>query len=124
MTTVKSIGVLSLGKMMGGLYALFGLLIGGFFALFGLLGLLGGLAASVESSDALGGVFASLVFGAGALLFFPVLYGLFGFLGGLLTALIYNLVAGLFGGVELELVDTAPVAFQPSQPSGGAPARS
>jgi hypothetical protein len=33
MTTVQSIGVLSLGKMMGGLYALFGLLFGALFAL-------------------------------------------------------------------------------------------
>lgn len=108
MTTVKRIGVLSLGKVMGGVYALFGVLIGGFFALFGLLGLLGGMAAAVESSEALGGAFASLVFGAGALIFFPLFYGFFGFVGGLLTALIYNLVAGLFGGVELELAGAPP----------------
>lgn len=112
MTTVKSIGVLSLGKMMGGLYALFGLLFG---ALFALMSLVGGLATAVGSDDALG-AFGGLFFGVGAIFFLPLFYGLMGFLGGLLTALIYNLVAGLFGGVQLELQDSSPASFQPSSP--------
>jgi hypothetical protein len=32
----------------------------------------------------------------------PILYGLLGLAGGALTAALYNLFAGLMGGVELE----------------------
>jgi hypothetical protein len=48
-------------------------------------------------------------FGAGigflAIIFFPVLYGFMGFVAGILSALIYNLVAKWVGGIEIELKD-------------------
>ncbi len=34
---------------------------------------------------------------------FPILYGLVGFISGGLTAIIYNLIVKLIGGIELEL---------------------
>ena len=33
---------------------------------------------------------------------FPVMYGIFGFLGGLIQALIYNLAARFVGGLRVE----------------------
>jgi len=41
------------------------------------------------------------------LIVFPVCYFIAGFIGGLLSAAIYNLVAGWIGGVEITL-DTTP----------------
>ncbi|HEX9670962.1 MAG TPA: hypothetical protein VGC93_15930 [Thermoanaerobaculia bacterium] len=100
MTILKRIGVLSCGKMMGALYALMGLIFG---AIFSLLSLVGGLAGLASGEDqAIFGV----LFGVGAIVILPILYGIFGFLGGLLTAFLYNVVAGIAGGVELQLQQT------------------
>jgi hypothetical protein len=45
------------------------------------------------------------MFGVGAIIFFPILYGVLGFIGSLIGAGIYNLLAAMVGGVEIELVD-------------------
>jgi hypothetical protein len=52
-------------------------------------------------SEGLGG-FGSLLFGVGAIVFLPVLYGVMGLVGGAIAAGLYNLVAGVIGGLELE----------------------
>ncbi|MDP9017939.1 MAG: hypothetical protein M3N19_06445 [Candidatus Eremiobacteraeota bacterium] len=41
--------------------------------------------------------------GFAGLLVFPIIYGVLGFISGLLSAFIYNLVAGWTGGVEITL---------------------
>jgi hypothetical protein len=41
--------------------------------------------------------------GFGAIIFFPVLYGLFGGIFAAIGAAIYNLVAGWVGGLEVEI---------------------
>lgn len=38
-------------------------------------------------------------------IFVPILYGAMGFIFGALGALVYNLVAGWTGGIEMELLD-------------------
>jgi hypothetical protein len=43
------------------------------------------------------------LFGVGAVILLPLFYGLMGFLMGMLTAALYNLIAGWLGGVELEV---------------------
>lgn len=95
---VKKIGVLSAGKVTGALYALVGLVFGAIFALFSLLGAAVGVASS-QSSDALVG----LLFGVGSVVFLPIFYGALGFVFGLLTALLYNLVARFVGGIQVEV---------------------
>jgi len=42
-------------------------------------------------------------FGVGALITFPLMYGLIGFVGGLLVAFLYNLVAQRMGGLQLDV---------------------
>ena len=99
---IRRIGVLSLAKVMGIIYAFFGLLFGLVFSLFALLGAaLGGLAA--ESGEEAAAAVFGLLFGVGAVIALPVLYGLLGFIGGLLTAALYNLAAKVMGGIELEM---------------------
>ncbi len=94
---LKRVGVLSCGKIMGLLYAGIGLIAGGIFALGSLVGGVAGLAAD----DGGGAVFA-LFFGVGAVIFLPVFYGVMGFISGVVSAFLYNLVAGWIGGIELE----------------------
>ncbi len=38
----------------------------------------------------------------------PIFYAVFGFIGGVIAAFVYNLVAGWTGGIEFTLVDVAP----------------
>lgn len=49
-----------------------------------------------------GGGIAPL-WGVAAVVFFPVLYGVGGFIATLITAWLYNVVAGAVGGLELDL---------------------
>ena len=43
------------------------------------------------------------LFGVGAVVAFPIFYGCLGFVGLLFAAWLYNLVAGVVGGVEVEI---------------------
>jgi hypothetical protein len=95
---LERIGVLSLGKISGAIYAALGLIVGAFFALFSIVGSGFAAAASQESSPLLG-----MLFGVGAIVLLPLFYGVLGFLMGLVTAAIYNVVARVIGGLELEL---------------------
>jgi hypothetical protein len=94
---LKSIGVLSCGKIMGAMYAAMGLILGGFMSL---ASMIGAAAGSQQEGGAVGAMFV----GVGAIVVFPVLYGIGGFLGGLFMSLIYNLIAGAVGGLELNIV--------------------
>ena len=96
---ISKIGALSLGKVMGLTYALLGLLIGGCFALISLAG--AGLASASDDGQ-IPAAFGAL-FGVGAVILFPILYGVMGFISGLIGALIYNVVAGMIGGIELDV---------------------
>jgi hypothetical protein len=92
---LKRVGAVSLAKVMGTLYVFVGLLIGGVFSLISLAG----LAAQQQEGPAVFG----FLFGAGAVIWIPVVYGLLGFIGALIMAGFYNLVAGMVGGVRLEI---------------------
>lgn len=99
---IKRIGALSLGKLMGLMYGGIGLLIGAIFGLFSLVGGMAGLAAQEGSEGAMGaGLMAGM--GVAAVVIFPLMYGLMGFIGGLISAVFYNLAARFVGGVELDL---------------------
>jgi hypothetical protein len=95
MIRIKKIGVLSLGKVFGILYALMGLIIG---AVITLISLFAAVAFSKYQSAGLGGLF----FGIGSVIILPIFYGVTGCIGGVITAFIYNLVASWVGGVEVE----------------------
>jgi hypothetical protein len=95
--TVNKIGVLSAGKVMACLYALLGLIVGGIFAFLALIG-----AAAGGPNEGV----ASLVMGLGSVIFLPIFYGVLGFLGVLLMAVVYNLVASVIGGLEIEMKPT------------------
>ena len=96
--TLKSVGVLSCAKVAGLLYGLMGLLFGALFSFLSVLGLAFGSA----QGDA-EGAFLGLVFGVGAVILLPIFYGVLGFIATAIGAALYNLIAKMAGGIELEL---------------------
>jgi hypothetical protein len=94
MVRIKRFGVLSVGKILGVLYAILGLIVGAMFSAIGLL--------AVVSSSSQGAGIVGLLFGVGAIIFFPILYGIMGFIFGLVMAFFYNLIASRIGGIEVE----------------------
>ena len=97
---LRSIGVLACGKVLGILYALMGLIVGLVFALFSMAG----VAANQQGGNV---AIPFMAFGAGMIVIFPVLYGVMGFIGGIIAAAIYNFIAATVGGLEFELEPTA-----------------
>jgi hypothetical protein len=93
---LRSIGVLSAGKVMGITYALLGLIPGVIIA----LAAMAGVAGNANQGDHSALPFLGM--GAFAVVFIPLLYGIGGFIGGIICAAVYNLVAGVVGGLELE----------------------
>jgi len=43
-----------------------------------------------------------MMFGVGAIIFLPIFYGVLGLVAGAIGAALYNLFAGMLGGIELE----------------------
>ncbi len=97
MHIIKSVGVLSVAKILGLLYGCMGLLIAPFFLMMGLMG-----SALGHQNSPLAGIFG-VGFGIGLAVLAPVLYGAMGFIMGALGALLYNLLANWVGGFELEM---------------------
>ena len=95
---LKRIGPLSCGKVMGVLYAAMGLVVGLIFTVASFFVSILGVAAS-DSPEPL----FAMLFGVGAVFVLPIFYGIMGFLGGLIGAALYNVVAGTVGGIEVEL---------------------
>jgi hypothetical protein len=88
--------------MLGVLYACMGLI---FLPFFALAGLAGAFAQQSQHTHAAGGpsaaIVTALMFGFG--IFMPVFYGVFGFIFGVISAAIYNLIARWIGGIEVEV---------------------
>lgn len=93
MHIVKSVGVLSVAKIMGLIYGCMGLLLAPLFLLIGLLGSFAG-----QQKTPFAGIF-----GVFAALLMPIFYGVMGFVTGVIGAFLYNLFSKLVGGFELEL---------------------
>ena len=90
---IKKINVLSVAKVACLLYALFGVTFGACVTLASLMGRPIFVAEDGTTNP---------LTGVGAIIFFPILYALGGFLSGLLTALFFNLASKWAGGLEIE----------------------
>lgn len=96
MQEVKKLGVLSVALMVGALYAVLGFIFGIIFAIVG--------AAAFGLIEGAGGY--GFLFGALAIVFFPIIYGILGFILGAICAFLYNVLAGWLGGIKVELVES------------------
>jgi hypothetical protein len=94
---VRRIAPMSAAKIEGTLMALMGLLIG---LMFTAIGSVASSLAPQASSSGLG--FMGAAFGVGAIIILPICYGVFGFIAGLIGAGLYNVLAGIVGGIEIE----------------------
>jgi hypothetical protein len=99
---IKRISPMSCAKVSGLLYALMGFIVGACVSLFAMV--LGGTLASqsAEMGETGGQLFGAL-FGIGAIVLLPLFYGVMGFVVGAVTSVIYNFVAGVTGGLEIEV---------------------
>lgn len=100
--TIKRIAPLQAGKMLGVLYTCLGLIFLPIFMLAAAAGVFAQHAQGTEASSAApAAAVASIMFGMGILM--PVIYGVMGFIIGVIGAAVYNLVARWIGGIELEV---------------------
>ncbi|MBS0630909.1 MAG: hypothetical protein JSS11_03275 [Verrucomicrobia bacterium] len=90
---IKRFAPLQLGLMLAVLYGLCGLIFAPIFVVVSTLGLKG-------TGQPATGLMAA---GLGVIVLLPVIYAAVGFVGGLLGALIYNMVARWVGGIEVEV---------------------
>ena len=89
MAQIKRFSIGQAAKFLGVLQLLFGLLFVPFFLFIGMM------APSDEGGFFFGGTMMAVAM--------PVLYGIFGIIGGAIGAALYNLVAGWVGGIEVEI---------------------
>lgn len=91
---IKRIDPVSAAKVAAVLYGGMGFIFGAFMAVMS-------LAASGAAAERPGPPFGAL-FGVGAVVVLPILYGGMGAVMSLIAAFLYNLVAGLIGGIRIE----------------------
>ncbi len=94
---LKRIGILSAAKVGALLYAGIGLIVGVFMSFFSMIGLF---------AAGHGGEFPSFLapfLGLGAVIMMPIFYGIMGFIVGAIGSALYDGIAMLTGGLELEL---------------------
>lgn len=92
---IKRLGPVSLAKIVGTLYVVLGLIVGGIFSLAALAG-----AIAFDQPDT--PAFFKLM-GVTAVFVFPIFYGCIGFFASLIAAWLYNILAGVVGGIEIEI---------------------
>jgi len=88
---VKRFNPVSVAKLSGIMYAIMGLILRTLFAAVSLIGL------------GMGILSPSGIFGGGAIIFLPLVYGIMGLVMGFIGAIIYNWVASKVGGIEIEI---------------------
>ena len=91
---IRRIGPLSLAKVSGVVYALMGFIFG---IIFSLVSMVGGAMMPRENGGMMG-----MIFGVGAIIALPIFYGILGFVMSFIGAVLYNVVAGWVGGIEIE----------------------
>jgi len=112
---VRRIGVLSLAKMQALLMFVIGLILG---VLYGVIFMIFGAAimASTRGQEgALGGGISTIVVGLVMMIGIPIFYGVLGFIVGLISGFVYNLAAGVVGGIKLDLEATT-TGYAPPPP--------
>jgi hypothetical protein len=99
---IKRISPFSCAKIAAALYAIAGLFLGGLFSLFSLAGGFASLAFATDPSRRTGVIpFAGV--GALAIVLFPILYSAIGFVGAFIGTWLYNLAAGVVGGIQIDV---------------------
>jgi hypothetical protein len=119
--TIRRFGVFSVAKMYGLLCFIFGLIFGVLYGLFFIIFGAAMTAFAPGGRDAAAGGISSVVMGVIIMIGVPLFYGVMGFVAGTIGALIYNAMAGIAGGVKLELEGAQQDYAPPLPPQHWAP---
>ena len=95
---VRRIGAWSVGRVYGAMMATLGLFFGGCIALFSLVG--AGIAGANNPDIP---SWMGAVLGVGAVIVLPLFYGVLGLVMGAVMAALYNIFAGMVGGIDLDV---------------------
>ena len=105
--TLKRVDVMSAAKIGGILYGLMGLIFG---AIISSVFVLGGLAGAPMGNQP---AWMGLLFGAGSVILLPIFYGAMGFVSAIIASALYNMIAGMIGGVRWDVEITPGAVFPP-----------
>jgi hypothetical protein len=97
---VISVSVVQAGLVLGGLYAFISLIFSVFLVLFGVIAMASG-AGSSDAAAAMGGGLGMIVIA----IVIPIAYGAAGFIGGVIVAAVYNMIAKMTGGIEVTVAE-------------------
>ena len=114
--TIRRFGVLSVAKMQSLLMFVIGLVIG---VIYGLIFIVFGAAITAmapNSEQAAAGAIPTVIIGLAFMIGFPIIYGIMGFIIGCIWAVVYNLAAGVVGGIKFDLEGVAPTYAPPPPP--------
>ena len=113
--TIRRFGVFSVAKMQSLLGFVIGLIIG---VIYGLIFMIFGAAitAMAPGGDQTAGGIGTVVIGLLFMIGFPIVYAVMGFIGGAIAALVYNMAAGVVGGIKFDLESTTPTYMPPPPP--------
>jgi hypothetical protein len=114
---IKRLGVFSVAKIYSIVMAGIGLIVG---IPLGLIMIIFGAAIMAGGRDTAAGGGIGIGMGIFYMVGLPILYGVIGFIFGAIGALIYNVAAGIIGGVEMELENADAGYAPPPQPQWGA----
>jgi hypothetical protein len=119
--TIRRFSVMSVAKMYSLLLFVAGLIIGVIYGLgFMFFGAMISALAPRGEGQAAGGI-SSIIIGLVIMIAFPIFYAIIGFIAGAIGALIYNVAAGVVGGVKFELEGVNPEYAPPPAPQQWAP---
>ena len=114
--TIRRFGVISVAKMYGFLLFAVGLIVGVLYGLFFIIFGAAMMAMTPGGKDMAAGGVSTLVIGIVMMITFPIMYGILGFISGIIVALIYNALAGIIGGVKFELEGVQQQDYVPPPP--------
>jgi hypothetical protein len=95
MVTIKRIGILSSGLMTGAMYVFIALVLATVMLVMTILG--------IEIKGDADALVLGVGFSIFLLVFLPIIYGILGFIFGVIMAAVYNVAARMTGGIQLNL---------------------
>ena len=117
--TIRRFGVFSVAKMSAIIWFIFGLIVGVLYGLFFMIfgAALSSFAPEGQGMDATG----SIVAGVFMMVVIPIIYGIMGLIAGAVGTLVYNILAGMIGGVKFEIEGVQQAYSPPPPPQDWAP---
>ena len=113
--TIRRFGVFSVAKMQSLVMFVIGLLIG---VIYGLIFMIFGAAITAmapRGQDQAAGGISTIVIGLLLMIGIPIMYAILGFIVGAIGATVYNLAAGVAGGIKFDLEGVSP-GYTPPPP--------